>query len=98
MLAGSRVRISSAGAWIRTDTSCWRGTPASADSTWAAGSNPAGTSNVSGCTVTFSIRSSRNVRTCSLAESAAVTYQRPEWTTIPYGCRVRWLWCPSQPV
>jgi hypothetical protein len=85
-------------AWTRTDTSCRRGTSASPDSTVAAGSNPAGTSKVPGCTAAAWILSSRNVRTSPLAESAPVTYQRPEWATIPYGCTVRSLRRPSQEV
>jgi hypothetical protein len=60
-----------------------------------AGSNPAGISNDPGSTVAVSIRSSRNVRTSPLAESAPATYQRPEWPTIPYACTVRSLRLPS---
>ena len=38
------------------------------------------------------------MRTSPLAESAPVTYQRPEWTTIPYGRSVRSLRFPSRAV
>lgn len=43
-----------------------------------AASNPAGISNEPGCTAIAVIRSSRKVRTSPLAESAPVTYHRPE--------------------
>ncbi len=79
-------------------TSCRYGVLASPDRTCCAGSNPAGGSNEPGRALMSVMRSSRNVRFWPMPGSAPVTYQRPEWVTSPYGCRVRSLRRPSPEV
>ena len=98
-LAGSRARISSSVAWIRKVTSCRYSAVAKPVRTRSARSRSAGGgSNVPGRVLACAMRSRRKVRSWPIPGSVPVTYQRPEWATIPYGCRVRSLCRASRAV
>jgi hypothetical protein len=83
---------------MRSDTLCVQGVWAIPLTTCSAGSKSSGTSKLPGRTAGAEMRSSLKLRISPLLESAPVTYQRPEWATIPYGKTMRSLGLPPRSV